>query len=734
MDPDMDNDGLTDGTELGVTQPVPYNGQFSKGTSVIAKMIGTNRLNFTADVDPTTKTNVSRNDTDRDGMFDGFNDTNGNAKWDTGEWGEDINHDGNRDSTEADPFDYDTDDDGVPDGYTKNGVPYEGNLDSDNDGTINALEPDSDNDYLYDGLELSISPSMLSMDTDLTKKYYVIDNNSRFSTDPTDADTDDDGIIDGIEDKDHDGEIDDDTDMDYQLDEDEFWFETNPLSNDTDGDGLLDGEEDINHNGQFDVGETNASMTDTDSDSINDGEELVEGEDGYITDPNDFDSDDDGLSDGQEFEGWSVGICYQATGEMIGEPWNVTSDPNNNDTDGDGQTDFQEFMNGSDPNNTDTDGDTISDNEENLDGNIDNSPIGYDGAAPSIIIDINTIKIGWFTYHMEIKVKSKDNAGVDFVKIDIKNVKSTIWNLYGEKEKEVQTSFKIDWLKSIRTGYKIQTITCDINGNEGNAFKKVPSLLERINNYALKIISIYNKIIKETSAKFGEFIQKIKPWLDLFNPLDPNAGPWWGDDDHDGVLNWGDYDGHKGKELWVEADIMGFKWSYGKEKDLKFYKNALKDIKNAWNCLGVTINIWIDDIIDYRDEWYFLDDGEADDIYKSYFDNIEQEKPDYTGIWKYYCILALRDGASSTGFYHGITVMGRGFMGGTTFRIYMGYIRTASFHWDYSMSRLQASTFLHELGHSLYLDHCWNILCVMTPGFLGINFCKGCASKIRFKE
>jgi len=104
-------------------------------------------------------------------------------------------------------------------------------------------------------------------------------------TDPNDADTDEDGIADGIEDKDHDGVVDpgetdpcnidtdgdgvqDGTEMGYTsghvTDTNTGFFQpdldpltmTDPLDGDTDDDGLSDGEEDLNHNGKVDTGET----------------------------------------------------------------------------------------------------------------------------------------------------------------------------------------------------------------------------------------------------------------------------------------------------------------------------------------------------------------------------------------------------------------------------------------------------------------------------------------------
>jgi YD repeat-containing protein len=128
-------------------------------------------------------------------------------------------------------------------------------------GNIIAKGPDTDNDGLPDSLE------------------------STTCTDPNDADTDDDGIIDGAEDANHNGDVDpgetspcnidsdgdgiqdgtesgittpamgSDTDMGVFQPDLDFTTTTNPLDKDTDGDGCIDGVEDPNHNGRIDPGE-----------------------------------------------------------------------------------------------------------------------------------------------------------------------------------------------------------------------------------------------------------------------------------------------------------------------------------------------------------------------------------------------------------------------------------------------------------------------------------------------
>ena len=150
-------------------------------------------------------------------------------------------------------------------------------------GQPSAIGRSSSSTYLnYAGLWHTIIHGVIDSDGDgLTDEIEEMAD-----TDPFDADTDDDGILDGVEDKNHNGVVNtgesdprkidtdndgiqDGTELGYTLgdigpDTDTSKFEpdldptttTNPLKSDTDGDGWDDGEEDINHNGQVDPGET----------------------------------------------------------------------------------------------------------------------------------------------------------------------------------------------------------------------------------------------------------------------------------------------------------------------------------------------------------------------------------------------------------------------------------------------------------------------------------------------
>ena len=94
---------------------------------------------------------------------------------------------------------------------------------------------------------------------------------NQYETDPTDPDTDDDFLQDGVE----------------------VNGPTNPLVADTDGDGALDGNEDRNHNGIVDPGEADPMVPDTDSGGVQDGWELEHNLD--PTDATDDDADGDGV-------------------------------------------------------------------------------------------------------------------------------------------------------------------------------------------------------------------------------------------------------------------------------------------------------------------------------------------------------------------------------------------------------------------------------------------------------
>ncbi|HEX8824139.1 MAG TPA: adventurous gliding motility lipoprotein CglD, partial [Archangium sp.] len=163
---------------------------------------------------------------------------------------------------------------------------------------------DTDGDGLQDGLELGIIKPVTGTACTLPQ-----DASEQLKTSPVKADSDSDGLRDGVEDANRNGKVDD--------------GETHPLFRDTDCDGLLDGPnaggvtgEDQNANGTHEANETDARRFDTDGDGLSDGMERgattnldtancsgvfrPDTNPGTTTDATNPDSDGDGVDDGAE--------------------------------------------------------------------------------------------------------------------------------------------------------------------------------------------------------------------------------------------------------------------------------------------------------------------------------------------------------------------------------------------------------------------------------------------------
>ncbi len=135
---------------------------------------------------------------------------------------------------------------------------------------------------------------------------------------------------------------------------------TDPTNPDSDGDGLLDGIEDANRNGWTDGDgkslPTNAARADYATARPNDGDwpdNVIDSYDNWTeTSPTKADSDEDGLTDGYgEDIDFSGDITGDTDGDRIydaGEAWTET-DPLKADTDGDGLPDGWEVQYGLDP-------------------------------------------------------------------------------------------------------------------------------------------------------------------------------------------------------------------------------------------------------------------------------------------------------------------------------------------------------------------------------------------------
>ena len=332
LDPDSDNDGLFDGTETGAA----CNGMGTAPGSTHCIADGdagaTKTDPLDADTDDGGVTDGSE-DIDHDGVK-GATETdpttgNGDDDDDNDDDDDDGLTNGEEEAIGSKPDDADSDDDGVIDGDEAN--PSDN---SDDDGLINVLDPDSDNDGLYDGTELGYDCDDAA--TDATANHCVPDGDMGATvTSPIDPDTDHGGVTDGNEDVDLDGVKDpNETDPtlghggdDGTLDDDdddglsngvEGTLGSNPNDADSDNDGVLDGDE-PNFADDTDGDDTiNVLDTDSDDDGLLDGTELgtdctgpgtdaaaqicvADGDAGATTtDPLDADTDDGSVDDGEE--------------------------------------------------------------------------------------------------------------------------------------------------------------------------------------------------------------------------------------------------------------------------------------------------------------------------------------------------------------------------------------------------------------------------------------------------
>lgn len=194
---------------------------------------------------------------------------------------------------DTDPFDPDTDDDGLPDGYeviTLNTDPLE--IDTDENGISDADE-DFDSDNLSNLGEYQNGTDPFDPDTD-EDVFMDGDEVYTYGTDPLNPDTDNDGLLDGEES--YDGSI-------YA----KYGVYFDPLNPDTNGNGVLDGDEIFGQSKQQEVETHDEAITE-------------------VT----VDMDTNGNLDRNLTIESMYGIDAMSTNvyAMIGEPFNFTSSTN----------------------------------------------------------------------------------------------------------------------------------------------------------------------------------------------------------------------------------------------------------------------------------------------------------------------------------------------------------------------------------------------------------------------
>jgi hypothetical protein len=279
---DSDGDGVIDALESSVTDTdgdgTPDESDPSNSNPCSPN--GSNAACLAADNDGDTLTNGEEDDlgTDRDS-----DDTDGDGVTDDVEAGNDpanppdADEDGVSDAVESstqdtdddgkvDSLDSDSDNDGIPDlAETEGGTPR----DTDGDGIADHLDPDSDNDSIPDAWEMGTGGTPRDTDEDGIPDYR-------------DPDSDNDGIADRLEgtgsgtDTDGDG-IDDafDADTTGQPDMNGDGIGDSATPRDTDNDGSPDyADEDADGDGIADKFESGVSGTDTDADGIDDAADV----------------------------------------------------------------------------------------------------------------------------------------------------------------------------------------------------------------------------------------------------------------------------------------------------------------------------------------------------------------------------------------------------------------------------------------------------------------------------
>lgn len=296
-------------------------------------------------------------DSDGDGIYDAVEISDGTDPTDAGDALGDADSDHLSDTYEADVAHTDidvsdSDGDGLADGEEV--FPLLDGL------TTDASDADTDDDGLLDGRE-----------------SVLLDGNFLFASDPTRYDTDDDGLGDGLEvglsqpETSH--RQPEATRSEVFRGDDDPETTTDPLLGDTDGDGLLDGQEDLDGDGERDSDETDPTRFDTDGDGLDDGWETHYADRDHCaagvkasvhpldSGDGERDPDADGLTNLAEYR-----LELESAG---GEPNVVRTSPCDPDTDGDGLDDVVEagsrYGDGpSDPTRADTDGDGVLDGLE----------------------------------------------------------------------------------------------------------------------------------------------------------------------------------------------------------------------------------------------------------------------------------------------------------------------------------------------------------------------------------
>jgi hypothetical protein len=384
LDPDTDDDNVTDKQEVDDTLTNPLIPDSDSNRTAFDEA-DNGIIDGVEDFDNDTLTTANEFDIGTD-PFDA--DSDGDGLTDYFEYTHET----------LDPLNNDTDGDGVPDGREDPDDDGLNNIDEQFAGT-DPTDPDTDGDELTDAFEVNESytdptdsdSDSLVTDTDeaddgvpdskedLDGDTLTNEREQELDTDPAQADSDRDGLTDSYElstagtdplDPDSDSTRTESNESDDNVSDGEEDFDADTLSTeleremgtdafaeDTDGDSLTDGFE-------YEYDALDPTESDTDGDGTTDAREDFDGdglstaeEQSHGTSPVDADTDFDRLDDSTEL-------------------FETETDPFAPDTDDDGLLDNEEIDLDTDPLSVDTDGDGVPDGEESFTTSTTNESAG----------------------------------------------------------------------------------------------------------------------------------------------------------------------------------------------------------------------------------------------------------------------------------------------------------------------------------------------------------------------
>jgi len=341
-DADTDDDGIYDGTEVGMENAIRT---LTKEAGYIIYATDVTKRNYKADKDTDTTTDPNDIDSDDDGVPDGYSSqysrTIGEGSTIEYVYGEDKNRNGRFDDGELNPLDTDTDGDGIPDE-----IELDAHIDPRKSYGINGPHGDKDKDGISNIDEFE-------MDLDIN-----------------DIDSDNDGMDDGWEfqyslNPGNPDDANEDADSDDVTNLNEFQLGLIPIAPDSDYDNYYDG---------IECGQTSGSEAWAEN-AIGEYTGDYDLDDDGIINALDDDSDGDGLADLVEGMGWTVRTTQydppvvkegdtpedlKSNNVIITVEKYVYSNPTEPDSDNDGLLDGIEYSNLMDPSSDDTDGDQIT--------------------------------------------------------------------------------------------------------------------------------------------------------------------------------------------------------------------------------------------------------------------------------------------------------------------------------------------------------------------------------------